>query len=53
MLKCYDGILSKPDGYVMLHVKYKSTTKPVKWYVVERASANVLGRDWISNSSKD
>lgn len=47
ILRGYDGGSFRPKGYVMLNVKYKNMSNPIKFYVVGGAAADILGRDWI------
>jgi len=47
ILRSYDGGSFRPDGYVTLDVLYQGVTKPIKFYVVPGATADILGRDWI------
>lgn len=47
ILKVYNGNKIIPRGYFVTDVTYNNKTKPTKFYIVDNAGPNLLGRDWI------
>lgn len=47
--KTYNNAKFKPLGYVEFDVTFNKVTCQQKFYVIEEASINILGRDWCKN----
>lgn len=45
-LRAYNKQLFRPMGYIVVKLEYMKVNKPIKFYVIERAGPNIVGRDW-------